>query len=239
MDVLAGRSAGATSRLLVVVAEDGDRLLGDLGGDVHDAARLARRLAVAEARGTQDRLHDTLLAGGRLAIAGVDRIGHPARQRMIATLLDAVADRGLSACVTLTVPLATATLTPALESRLSAGLMVALPAGDAPAALGCGSLSEVIRTTARLHNLPRARLVGHCRQRSVVRSRSIAMYVARICTGLSHDVIGAAFGDRDHTTAMRSIRNIERHLRNDPSLAADVRDVLAAIERAHGRSRPA
>ena len=88
MDVLAGRAPAVDKRLLVVVARDGDRLLGDLGGDVHDATALARRLALAEARGTQGRLHDGLLRGGWLAIAGVDRIGRPDRQRMIATLLD-------------------------------------------------------------------------------------------------------------------------------------------------------
>lgn len=239
MGVLAGRAPAVDKRLLVVIARDGSRLLGDLGSDVHDAACLARRLAVAEARGTQGRLHDALLAGGWLAIAGVDRIGRPERQRVIATLLDVVADRGAAACVTLAVPPAAAELVPALETRLSAGLLVALPAADAPVAAGRGSLPEVIRTTARLHGLPIARLVGHCRQRSVVRSRSIAMYVARVCTGLSHDVIGLAFGGRDHTTAMRSVRNVEHRLRNDPSLAADVRDVLAALDRPQGRSRPA
>jgi len=239
MHLLADRAPTIDMPLLVVVARDGGRLLGDLGRDVHDAAGLARRLALAEARGTQGRLHDTLLAAGWLAIAGVDRIGRPERQRAIAALLDVVADHGATACVTMAVPPTAAGLTPALETRLSAGLIVALPAAEAPAAAGRGSLPEVIRTTARLHGLPVARLVGHCRQRSVVRSRSIAMYVARACTGLSHDVIGMAFGGRDHTTAMRSVRNVEHGMRNDPSLAADVRDVLAALDRPQGRSRPA
>jgi hypothetical protein len=239
MDVLAGRAPAVDKRLLVVVARDGDRLLGDLGGDVHDATALARRLALAEARGTQGRLHDGLLRGGWLAIAGVDRIGRPDRQRMIATLLDVVADRGAAACITLAVPPAAAGLSPALETRLSAGLLVALPADAALATAGRGSLPDVIRTTARLHGLPGAQLVGHCRQRSVVRSRSIAMYVARVRTGLSHDIIGLAFGGRDHTTAMRSVKNVERRLRSDPSLAADVRDVLAALDHSPRRSRPA
>jgi chromosomal replication initiator protein len=65
------------------------------------------------------------------------------------------------------------------------------------------------------------------------------MYVARVRTGLSHDVIGMAFGGRDHTTAMRSVKNVERRLRSDPSLAADVRDVLAALDHSPRRSRPA
>jgi chromosomal replication initiator protein len=56
---------------------------------------------------------------------------------------------------------------------------------------------------------------------------------------LSHDVIGLAFGGRDHTTAMRSVKNVERRLRSDPSLAADVRDVLAALDHSPRRSRPA
>jgi len=240
--VLAGDDLGVGRRLVVIVAPQGDRLLADLGGDVHDADGLARRLAAAEAQATQERLRDELLAGGRLAIAGVDRVDRPDRQRVIARFLDVIVDRGLAACVSLGVPPAAAALDPLLESRLAAGLVVLIPSAPEhhpAAAAGHTSLPAVIRATARLHGISVASLVGQSRQRSLVRSRSIAMYVARTCTAASLDAIGEAFGGRDHTTAMRSIRSVERLLAGDPSLAGDVRDVVAALQPGSGRSRRA
>jgi chromosomal replication initiation ATPase DnaA len=225
----------------VIVTPQGDRILADIGGDVHDAGSLARRLAAAEARATQERLRDHLLAAGWLAITGIDRIGRPDRQRVIAGFLDAVADRGHAACVTLAAHPSSAALDPMLESRLSAGLIVTVPAAENHVLAGSRrtSLSAVIRTTARLHRISVASLLGQSRQRSIVRSRSIAMYIARTCTGSSLDAIGMAFGGRDHTTAMRSVRSIARRITGDPALAGDVRDVITALESAGGRTRPA
>ncbi|MFM7244332.1 MAG: helix-turn-helix domain-containing protein [Planctomycetaceae bacterium] len=238
--VLAGAQPTSGQRLLVIIAPQGDRILADLGAEVHDAACLARRLAAASARATQERLHDGLLAAGRLAIAGLDRIGRPERQRVIAAFLDTIADRGEMACVTLASHPAAAGLDAMLESRLSAGLIVTVPATEpyAPAA-GRTSLLTVIRTTARVHGVSVASLIGQSRQRSIVRSRSIGMYVARVCTGASLNAIGSAFGGRDHTTAMRSVDGIQRRLEADPSLAGDVRDVLMALQGGDARSRPA
>jgi chromosomal replication initiation ATPase DnaA len=239
--VLSGKSPTPAARLVVIVSAGGERLLHDLGRDVHEARHLARRLALAEARGTLDRLRHDLTAAGWLMIAAVDRIGRPARQRVIAALLDAVVDQGGMACVTLTVPPTAAGLHPALESRLVSGLVVTVPTGPKPMAAGGGrcSLQAVIRTTARLQGVPVAQLVGHDRHRSLARSRGIAMYVARACTGTSLAAIGLAFGGRDHTTAMRSVRAVETHLATDPTLATDVRDVLTALGLTTHEARPA
>lgn len=229
--VLSGARPAPASRLLVLVSACAERLIADLGHDVHDAATLARRLALAEARGTQDRVRDELMAADWIVIAAVDRIGRASRQRAIAALLDAVADHGRAAFVTLAVPPAAASLDPALESRLVSGLVVTVPAASArmsPATGRC-SLQTVVRTTARLQGVSVTDLVGQGRHRSLARSRGIAMYVARSCTNLSLAAIGSAFGGRDHTTAMRSVRAVESRLAADASLADDVRDVLLAL----------
>lgn len=237
--VLSGGDVTIGQRLIVIVAPHGEGVLADLGVDVHDAATLARRLAAAEARAIQERLRDELLAPECLAIAGIDRIGRTDRQRIIAALLDAVADRGRAACVTMALLPAAADLDPMLESRLSSGLVVTLPATETHgrAMPRAPSVPAVIRTTAKVHDIAISDLVGQSRQRSIVRCRSIAMYVARLCTASSLETIGRAFGGRDHTTAMRSVRSVESHLAGDPSLAADVRVVIAALEANGTRSR--
>jgi len=238
--VLSGDDLAIGPRLLVIVAPRGDRILADLGQEVHEAGSLARRLAAAEARATQERLRDQLLGTGSVAIAGIDRVGRPDRQRVLAAFLDVVADRGHTAFVTLAVHPASAALDPMLESRLSAGLIITVPAAENIVLTGSRrlSLSTVIRTTARLQRVSTTNLLGQSRHRSIVRSRSIAMYVARTCTGASLGTIGMAFGGRDHTTAMRSVRSIERRLAGDPALAGDVRAVITALQTG-GRTRPA
>lgn len=237
--VLAGGDVAIGQRLIVIVAPHGERVLADLGVHVHDAATLARRLAAAEARATQERLRDDLLAPEWLAIAGIDRVGRADRQRVIASLLDAGADRGRATCVTMALPPAAAALDPMLESRLSSGLVVTLPATThhGRATPVATSVPVVIRTTARVHRVDVSDLVGQSRQRSIVRCRSIAMYVARVCTASSLETIGRACGGRDHTTAMRSVKSVERQLAGDPSLAADVQVVIAALEAHSTRSR--
>lgn len=53
-------------------------------------------------------------------------------------------------------------------------------------------------------------ITGPCRTRNLVRPRQIAMYLSRKMTGRSFPEIGRAFGDRDHTTVMHAMRQIER-----------------------------
>jgi chromosomal replication initiation ATPase DnaA len=224
-----------------VVSTRGERLLADLGRTVHEARHLARRLALAESRGTQARVRDELLATDWLLIVAADRIRPPSRQRVIASLLDALMDRDIAACVTLTVPPTAAGLHPALESRLASGLVVTVPAESSPVTgcVGHASLPAVIRATARQQSVSVAQLTGQSRHRSLARSRGIAMYVARACTGASLAAIGQAFGGRDHTTAMRSVRAVEARLAADAELAADVRDVIAALGLTTPEARPA
>lgn len=227
--ILAGEITPRTAPLTVIVSADAGRLLADLGGDVHDARQLARQLARAEARGTCDRLRTDLLGTGRLLIESVDRIASPRLERRIATLLDAAAAVAAVVCVSLATPPAAAGLDGALESRLSAGLVVTTGGSRPAPAGGPVSIAAVIRITARTLGLPIETLVGHDRHRSLVRNRSLAMYVARACTGMSLAAIGRHFGGRDHTTVMRGIRGIESRLGADPALTADVRGVLDAL----------
>lgn len=54
------------------------------------------------------------------------------------------------------------------------------------------------------------------RARSVARPRQVAMYLARQLTLKSLPQIGRAFGDRDHTTVMHAIKQVEILASLDP-----------------------
>lgn len=236
--LLAGEAPPRACELIVVVSADAGRLLADLGGTVHEAGDLARQFARAEARGTRERLGGLLVGTGRILIRAADRIGPPHLQRSLAALLDDAAARGAVACVSLAVPPAAAGLDPALESRLSAGLVVSTAGAPATAARPLrASIAAIIRATAQTQGIPIARLVGHDRQRTAVRSRGLAMYLARACTGMSLGAIGRHFGGREHTTVMRGIRAVESRLGSDPSLNADLETILATLAAARSGSR--
>jgi hypothetical protein len=166
---------------------------------------------------------------GIVVIQRIDLVGGDEAQAAAATLLDDLARRGISSCVTVRHAPAVGELTPGLMSRLTGGLVVHVPLGppDTPSHRLPWSLPRIVRTAARCHGLPATALVGTSRSRTVVQARNLAMYLARHLTGSSFGTIGAAFGGRDHTTVMRGVRAVERRLARDASFAAELDRLLA------------
>lgn len=73
-------------------------------------------------------------------------------------------------------------------------------------------------------------LVSEDRQKRVAFARHVAMYLCRRLLRCSYEDLGAAFGKRDHTTALSAVRRIEALRVEDP----DVRARLGEIEHACG-----
>jgi chromosomal replication initiator protein len=71
---------------------------------------------------------------------------------------------------------------------------------------------------------------GKSRQRQLTLARQVAMYVARKHLGASLPEIGRAFGGRDHTTVLSSVRKVSGLLASDAGMQA----VIGRIERALG-----
>lgn len=209
------------------------------GGIVAVGGReLDREIAAAESHERFDRLRDRLVSPGVLLVHGVDAVSLPRRQQRFARLLDAAAAADTIVCVSLARPPAAAGLDPSLESRLSAGLVVTLQrTGPDPAASSrpAVSIADLIRATARRQGIAVSALTGQCRTRSVVEARSLAMYLARRLTGSSLEAIGHAFGGREHTTVLRSVRGFARRVATDPCLAGDVESFVDSL--AHGPSQ--
>jgi hypothetical protein len=165
----------------------------------------------------------------------IDLVGGRQRQRAAAAFLDHLARDGVSACMTLGLTRPAGALDPALDSRLAAGFVIHVPQRppEQPAEpRSAWSLARIIRTAASRHGLSAAALAGSGRSRQIVEARNLAMYLARRLTRSSFDTIGAAFGRRDHTTAMRGVRAVEARMTTDAAFAADVERLLAARRRA-------
>lgn len=244
----------AVHQPLVLVRPDAAaELLGDLhnlcresaGDDVvaAEGRELGIALAAADTHDRLDRLHSRLLSKRFLLVRGVDRIASHRCQKLFASLLDAATDAGTMVCVSLARPPVAAGLETALESRLSAGLVLSLPPPDHgreqdACRLPSRSIASLIRFTARHHGIDPELLTGHGREQRVVRVRGVAMYLARRLTTSSLEEIGKAFGNRQHTTVLRSVRSVEERIRADQGFANDVETFVGQLRKPRpGRGR--
>ena len=67
---------------------------------------------------------------------------------------------------------------------------------------------HIIATTARHFGLTPTDLTGVSRKYNIVLARQFAMLLCRELTGSSYPALGAAFGGKDHTTAMYAVKKI-------------------------------
>lgn len=89
------------------------------------------------------------------------------------------------------------------------------------------SLSAIAESTARWFGLKPAALRSASRQRTVVKARGIAMYVARQLTSHSLQQIGQYFGGRDHSTVLHGCRKTASLLQSDLETQRVVSALLA------------
>ena len=83
------------------------------------------------------------------------------------------------------------------------------------------SIENIQKTVADFYRIKISDLLSKKRTRAIARPRQIAMCLARELTQLSLPDIGAAFGDRDHTTVMYACKTIESLRNTDTTLNVD------------------
>ena len=85
------------------------------------------------------------------------------------------------------------------------------------------SMAEITRAVSRIFRQKTSDLRSGSRKQQIVRSRSLAMYLARRLTTKSMHQIGDYFGGRDHTTVLHAVRKTETLIEQDADLrrAAD------------------
>ncbi len=83
------------------------------------------------------------------------------------------------------------------------------------------SIENIQKTVADFYRIKVTDLLSKKRTRVIARPRQIAMCLARELTQLSLPEIGAAFGDRDHTTVMYACKTVENLRASDTTFNAD------------------
>ena len=80
-----------------------------------------------------------------------------------------------------------------------------------------GTVDTIKLVVCNDYNISMGDMDSECRASSLARPRQLAMYLARTMTSASFPDIGRSF-NKDHTTIMHGVKNIQRHLDNDPIL---------------------
>ena len=91
----------------------------------------------------------------------------------------------------------------------------------------------ILSYVSRYYQLEESVVKGQQRVRAAVEARQIAMYLIRTMTNLSQDNIGQLFDNRDHSTVIHSIRQVEQKMKKDPSFAEMVKELKTNITSRH------
>lgn len=91
------------------------------------------------------------------------------------------------------------------------------------------TVRRVQDVACEVFDLPLSRLIGPERCRYIAHPRAVAMYLARRLTSASYPEIADAFGGRDHTTVLASVRKIARLVVELPGFRTKVAGIARAI----------
>ena len=87
----------------------------------------------------------------------------------------------------------------------------------------------ILEYISKYYSLDESVIRGQQRVRDAVSARQIAMYLIRSMTNLSLDEIGKVFDNRDHSTVLYSIQQIEKKMKKDAAFAEIVKEIKTNI----------
>ncbi|MDD3428890.1 MAG: chromosomal replication initiator protein DnaA [Oscillospiraceae bacterium] len=88
------------------------------------------------------------------------------------------------------------------------------------------TIEKIVSEVARTYNITPADIRGRKRSANISNARKTAMYVVREITGMSMEDIGKEFGDRDHSTVVYSLSEVDKRMETDSRLKETVEDII-------------
>lgn len=88
---------------------------------------------------------------------------------------------------------------------------------------------QIIRAVTEHFGIEIADIMGKKRTKELVYPRQIVMYLLRELLHHSYPQIGDALGGKDHTTIMHGVNKIEKELKHNSSVEADVKAIQLAL----------
>jgi chromosomal replication initiator protein len=87
----------------------------------------------------------------------------------------------------------------------------------------------ILEYISKYYGLEESLIRGQQRVREAVQARQIAMYLIRSMTNSSVVDIGKVFDNRDHSTVLYSIQQVEKKMKKDPAFAETVKEIKTNI----------
>ena len=91
------------------------------------------------------------------------------------------------------------------------------------------SPEAILDYISKYYKIEESVITGQSRIRAVMSARQAAIYLIRSMTSLSLDEIGKLFGNRDHTTIMHSIDQVEKKMDKEPAYAETIKEMKTNI----------
>lgn len=105
-----------------------------------------------------------------------------------------------------------------LENHFSGGAMKKL------------TIADIQKQVEQYYDVSHTDLVGHKRARRIVHARKVAIYLVREMLDLPYNTIAKSFGDRDHTTIMYSVTNVEEKMKVNRELSEELENIKRRIK---------
>ena len=91
------------------------------------------------------------------------------------------------------------------------------------------TVDKIFSAVSIKYKVPVAEIKSRKRTDNIANARHICIYLIRTLTDLTLDKIGQLFS-RDHTTAMSSLRNIERKISTDAAFEAEINELISDVK---------
>ena len=88
---------------------------------------------------------------------------------------------------------------------------------------------NILDYISKYYGVDKEVICGQQRVKDAVAARQIGMYLIRSITKLSVVDIGKAFDNRDHSTVLYSLKQVEKQMKTDPAFAETVKEIKANI----------
>ena len=88
---------------------------------------------------------------------------------------------------------------------------------------------NILDYISKYYGVDKEVICGQQRVKDAVAARQIAMYLIRSITKLSVVDIGKVFDNRDHSTVLYSLKQVEKQMETDPAFAETVKEIKANI----------
>ncbi|MBC8203956.1 MAG: chromosomal replication initiator protein DnaA [FCB group bacterium] len=92
------------------------------------------------------------------------------------------------------------------------------------------SIELIQETVARLTGVPPDIQCSDSRKKEIAYARQLSIYLCNNLTNMTLKLIGAHFGNRDHTTVLHSIDKIKKAMFKDPEFAIKIRELIKQLE---------